>query len=135
MSYFELRQRCGTSCECSAAVSSSLRVAEVAFVSRSNFARIRSNGKRKSHFPASFVPATRSKLVIMLKVRPRPLRRRAEARELIDDLACALLQIWTMKKNEDAAAKKKPKISAAQIRVQKGEHSPAFPSISRHFLP
>ena len=31
------------------------------------------------------------------------------------------LQIWTMKKNEDAAAKKKPKISAAQIRVQKGQ--------------
>jgi hypothetical protein len=26
-----------------------------------------------------------------------------------------------MKKNEDAAAKKKPKTSAAQIRVQKGE--------------
>ncbi len=25
-----------------------------------------------------------------------------------------------MKKNEDAAAKKKPKVSAAQIRVQKG---------------
>jgi ubiquitin-conjugating enzyme E2 M len=29
-------------------------------------------------------------------------------------------QIWSMKKNEDAAAKKKPKTSAAQIRVQKG---------------
>lgn len=27
-----------------------------------------------------------------------------------------------MKKNEDAAAKKKPKTSAAQIRVQKGTH-------------
>jgi hypothetical protein len=26
-----------------------------------------------------------------------------------------------MKKNEDAAAKKKPKTSAAQLRVQKGE--------------
>jgi hypothetical protein len=28
-----------------------------------------------------------------------------------------------MKKNEDAAAKKKPKTSAAQIRVQKGENT------------
>jgi hypothetical protein len=34
------------------------------------------------------------------------------------------LQIWSMKKNEDAAAKKKPKTSAAQIRVQKGAPSP-----------
>ena len=36
------------------------------------------------------------------------------------------IQIWSMKKNEDAAAKKKPKTSAAQIRVQKGTipHSP-----------
>ncbi|TCD67103.1 NEDD8-conjugating protein ubc12 [Steccherinum ochraceum] len=30
-----------------------------------------------------------------------------------------MLKIWSMKKNEDAAAKKKPKTSAAQIRVQK----------------
>ena len=30
------------------------------------------------------------------------------------------IQIWSMKKNEDQAAKKKPKTSAAQIRVQKG---------------
>lgn len=29
-------------------------------------------------------------------------------------------QIWSMKKTEEAAAKKKPKTSAAQIRVQKG---------------
>jgi hypothetical protein len=29
-------------------------------------------------------------------------------------------QIWSMKKNEDAAARRKPKTSAAQIRVQKG---------------
>lgn len=28
-----------------------------------------------------------------------------------------------MKKNEEAAAKRKPKTSAAQIRVQKGVHS------------
>lgn len=34
-----------------------------------------------------------------------------------------LNQIWSMKKNEEAAAKKKPKTSAAQIRVQKGVHS------------
>lgn len=32
-----------------------------------------------------------------------------------------MTQIWSMKKNEDAAAKKKPKTSAAQIRVQKGQ--------------
>jgi ubiquitin-conjugating enzyme E2 M len=32
-------------------------------------------------------------------------------------------QIWSLKKNEEAAAKKKPKTSAAQIRVQKGERS------------
>lgn len=30
-----------------------------------------------------------------------------------------MIKIWSMKKNEDAAAKKKPKTSAAQIRVQK----------------
>jgi len=30
-----------------------------------------------------------------------------------------MLKILSMKKNEDAAAKKKPKTSAAQIRVQK----------------
>jgi hypothetical protein len=32
----------------------------------------------------------------------------------------AMQQIWSMKKNEEAAAKRKPKTSAAQIRVQKG---------------
>jgi len=31
-----------------------------------------------------------------------------------------ILQIWSMKKSEDVSAKKKPKTSAAQIRVQKG---------------
>jgi hypothetical protein len=31
-------------------------------------------------------------------------------------------QIWSMKKAESDAAKKKPKTSAAQIRVQKGVH-------------
>jgi hypothetical protein len=30
-------------------------------------------------------------------------------------------QIWSVKKNEEAAAKKKPKMTAAQLRVQKGE--------------
>ena len=29
-------------------------------------------------------------------------------------------QIWSVKKNEEAANKKKPKMSAAQLRVQKG---------------
>jgi hypothetical protein len=37
-----------------------------------------------------------------------------------------LNQIWSMKKNEEAAAKRKPKTSAAQIRVQKGVHSIRF---------
>jgi hypothetical protein len=30
-------------------------------------------------------------------------------------------QIWSVKKNEEAAAKKRPKMTAAQLRVQKGE--------------
>lgn len=43
--------------------------------------------------------------------------------------SCVRLQIWSMKKEGDAAAKKKPKTSAAQIRVQKGTHCPysSFP--------
>ncbi|KAJ3998513.1 ubiquitin-conjugating enzyme/RWD-like protein [Lentinula boryana] len=35
-----------------------------------------------------------------------------------------MIKIWSMKKNEEAAGKKKPKTSAAQIRVQKGAASP-----------
>ena len=38
-------------------------------------------------------------------------------------------QIWSMKKTEEAAAKKKPKTSAAQIRVQKGGSHPLFASV------
>jgi hypothetical protein len=38
-------------------------------------------------------------------------------------LTLLLPQIWSMKKNEEAAAKAKPKTTAAQIRVQKGESS------------
>ena len=37
-----------------------------------------------------------------------------------------------MKKNEDAAAKKKPKTSAAQIRVQKGAPNPALLTAFAH---
>ena len=40
--------------------------------------------------------------------------------------ALTLPQIWSMKKTEEAAAKKKPKTSAAQIRVQKGGSYPRF---------
>lgn len=69
----------------------------------------------------------------MLKVSPDSPRSREEGLELMDDSLCALFQIWTMKKNEDAAAKKKPKISAAQIRVQKGEPIPSFPTTFRSF--
>jgi ubiquitin-conjugating enzyme E2 M len=39
-----------------------------------------------------------------------------------------------MKKNEDAAAKKKPKTSAAQIRVQKGNLSSSKISVTIHLL-
>ena len=35
-----------------------------------------------------------------------------------------------MKKNEDAAAKRKPKTSAAQIRVQKGMCLPFYPTLT-----
>ena len=38
-------------------------------------------------------------------------------------------QIWSMKKTEEAAAKKKPKTSAAQIRVQKGGSYLLFASV------
>ena len=36
-------------------------------------------------------------------------------------------QLWSVKKNEEAAAKKKPKMSAAQLRVQKGESARGGP--------
>lgn len=39
-----------------------------------------------------------------------------------------MTQIWSMKKEQSDAAKKKPKTSAAQIRVQKGQSSPHLPS-------
>jgi hypothetical protein len=39
-------------------------------------------------------------------------------------------QIWSVKKTEEAAAKKRPKMSAAQLRVQKGEFG-----LQRRFLP
>jgi ubiquitin-conjugating enzyme E2 M len=42
--------------------------------------------------------------------------------ETIGFLTLSPLQIWTMKKAEDASTKRKPKTSAAQIRVQKGAH-------------
>ena len=43
--------------------------------------------------------------------------------------ALTKLQIWSMKKTEEAAAKKKPKTSAAQIRVQKGRSDLASVSV------
>ena len=36
-------------------------------------------------------------------------------------------QIWSMKKDSEAATKKKPKVNAAQLRVQKGTYIPTFP--------
>jgi len=45
-----------------------------------------------------------------------------------------MIKIWSMKKNEDAAAKKKPKTSAAQIRVQKDLTELDLPSTMKtHF--
>ncbi|KAJ3477151.1 hypothetical protein NLI96_g10669 [Meripilus lineatus] len=45
-----------------------------------------------------------------------------------------MIKIWSMKKNEDAAAKRKPKTSAAQIRVQKDLTELDLPStMSTHF--
>ena len=51
----------------------------------------------------------------------RPLRMIKASIQMIQTAGnLCILQIWSMKKNEDASAKKKPKTSAAQIRVQKG---------------
>jgi len=46
-----------------------------------------------------------------------------------------MLKIWRMKKNEDAAAKKKPKTSAAQIRVQKDLTELDLPSTMKTEFP
>lgn len=42
-------------------------------------------------------------------------------------------QIWSMKKDSEAAAKKKPKVNAAQLRVQKGTILPLSPSVPHPF--
>ncbi|KAF7311076.1 UBIQUITIN-CONJUGAT-2 domain-containing protein [Mycena chlorophos] len=47
----------------------------------------------------------------------------------------AMIKIWSMKKNEDAAAKKKPKTSAAQIRVQKDLTELDLPSTMKTHFP
>ncbi|KAG7099610.1 NEDD8-conjugating protein ubc12 [Marasmius oreades] len=45
-----------------------------------------------------------------------------------------MIKIWSMKKNEDAAAKRKPKTTAAQIRVQKDLTELDLPSTMKtHF--
>jgi len=50
------------------------------------------------------------------------------------DASTTMIKIWSMKKNEDAAAKKKPKTSAAQIRVQKDLTELDLPSTMKtHF--
>jgi len=46
-----------------------------------------------------------------------------------------MIKIWSMKKNEDAAAKKKPKTSAAQIRVQKDLTELELPSTMKTNFP
>lgn len=46
-----------------------------------------------------------------------------------------MIKIWSMKKNEDAAAKKKPKTSAAQIRVQKDLTELDLPSTMKTHFP
>ena len=40
---------------------------------------------------------------------------------------CLSLQIWSMKKDSEASTKKKPKVNAAQLRVQKGQSLPHLP--------
>lgn len=72
----------------------------------------------------------------------RPRREGRELTELFSNsditrpshLRCYILwwdeQIWSVKKTEEAAAKKRPKMSAAQLRVQKGMSLP-----QRRFLP
>ncbi|CAL1695198.1 unnamed protein product [Somion occarium] len=46
-----------------------------------------------------------------------------------------MIKIWSMKKSEDAAAKKKPKTSAAQIRVQKDLTELELPETMRTHFP
>ncbi|GJE99648.1 ubiquitin-conjugating enzyme [Phanerochaete sordida] len=46
-----------------------------------------------------------------------------------------MIKIWSMKKNEDAAAKKRPKTSAAQIRVQKDLTELDLPSTMKTVFP
>lgn len=46
----------------------------------------------------------------------------------------SVIQLWSVKKNEEAAAKKKPKMSAAQLRVQKGTFSSDKSQYFRHSL-
>ncbi|KAG6817971.1 hypothetical protein H0H87_012439 [Tephrocybe sp. NHM501043] len=46
-----------------------------------------------------------------------------------------MIKIWSMKKNEDQAAKKKPKTSAAQIRVQKDLTELDLPSTMKTNFP
>jgi len=47
----------------------------------------------------------------------------------------SMIKIWSMKKSEDAAAKKKPKTSAAQIRVQKDLTELDLPSTMKTQFP
>lgn len=44
-------------------------------------------------------------------------------------------QIWTVKKDEQAANKKKPKTSAAQVRVQKGESARNLTLMDNQLIP
>ncbi|KAI0095033.1 E2 ubiquitin-conjugating enzyme [Irpex rosettiformis] len=46
-----------------------------------------------------------------------------------------MISLWSMKKKEDAAAKKKPKTSAAQIRVQKDLTELDLPSTMKTYFP
>ncbi|KAJ3555219.1 hypothetical protein NM688_g2703 [Phlebia brevispora] len=46
-----------------------------------------------------------------------------------------MIKIWSMKKNEDAAARKKPKTSAAQIRVQKDLTELDLPPTMKTYFP
>lgn len=47
-----------------------------------------------------------------------------------------MIKLWSMKKDEESAKKKKPKTSPAQLRVQKGELGrAASQQVHRNFEP
>lgn len=50
--------------------------------------------------------------------------RRLPRRDRLSGRSRVRFQIWSMKKDSEASTKKKPKVNAAQLRVQKGQSVP-----------